>query len=77
MKVRYVFTLAFLEFRYYTLHNNSFTPKVGEPVPLKHQYQVPEKNNVNGHLYKKFKSRKFKSKDSCIIFNSFIQFCLL
>jgi hypothetical protein len=69
MKVRYVSTLTLLGFRYYVLHKNSFTPNVGEPVPMKHQYQKPrKKNNVNGHLYKKFKSRKFKSKEFYIIF---------
>jgi hypothetical protein len=52
MKVPYVSTLALLGFRYYVLHKNSFTPKVGEPVPMKHQYQMPRKNNVNGHLHK-------------------------
>jgi len=41
MKVRYVFILALLECRYYVLHNNSFTPKLGEQFPMKHQYQMP------------------------------------
>jgi hypothetical protein len=53
MKVGYVFTLALLGFRYCVLHKNSFTAKVREPVPMKHQYQMPRINNVNGHLYKK------------------------
>ena len=62
MKVCYVFTLALLGFRYYSLHNNSFTLKVGEPVPLKHQYQVHGENKVNSHLYKKLNLQNLKAK---------------
>ena len=77
MKVSYVFILELLGFRYYVLHKNSFTPNVGEPVPMKHQYQMPRKNNVNDHFYKTFKLEYLKAKTFLLFFNSFIQFCLL